>query len=191
MNSRTLYIKNMVCPRCVETVREVLNGLGLAVRSVELGRAEITVPGRWPGEEVVEQALGQHGFELLRGKEEQLVERIKTTLIDYCRELEDQGPPVKSSVFLSEKLHHSYSHLSKLFSQIEGMTIEKYLILLKIERVKELLSYDELTLSEIAFRLKYSSVQHLSNQFKKVTGMTVSEYKQQPYTHRHFLDTLS
>jgi len=183
-----LHIKNMVCPRCISSVTEILTQQGLAVQEVKLGEA--TVAGEVE-EEALATALQAQGFELLKEKDEQLAERIKTTLLHYQRHLEEEYQPLTTSVYLSGKLNTSYQHLSKVFSQHTSTTIEKYLIRLKIERVKEFLSYGEMTLSEIAHRLQYSSVQHLSNQFKKVTGLSVSAYKKDPQPERLPLDDLA
>ncbi len=182
-----LYIKNMVCPRCIASVKEILAEQGLDVQDVKLGEA--TVCGE-VAEEPLAAALQAQGFELLKEKDEQLVDLIKTTLLQYQRDLEDDYQPITTSVYLAEKLTISYQHLSKVFSQHTQTTIEKYLIRLKIERVKELLSYGQLTLSEIASRLQYSSVQHLSNQFKKTTGVSVSGFKKNPQIARFPLDSL-
>ncbi|GAB2529457.1 helix-turn-helix domain-containing protein [Rufibacter soli] len=185
-----LHIKNMVCPRCISTVAKVLAAQGLTVQEVKLGEAtvasaqEVDVPR-------LSDALQAHGFELLQEKDEQLTERIKTTLLEYQHQLEEAYQPITTSVYLSKKLAMSYQHLSKVFSQHTGTTLEKYLIRLKIERVKELISYGELTLSEIAHRLQYSSVQHLSNQFRKVTGVSVTDYKKDPSINRFPLDNLA
>jgi AraC-like DNA-binding protein len=189
-NRDTLLIKNMVCPRCITAVRQILTELGLTVHDVSLGRAEVAGDAATAEPAKIDAALRAHGFELLQDRERQIVERIKNELLNYLYTLEKAENPDIPSAYLSKKLGFSYDHLSKLFSQYEHTTIEKYLIHLKIERVKELLSYDEFTLSEIAYRLHYSSPQHLSRQFKQITGMTVSEFKQQPFVHRHSLDQL-
>ncbi|WP_232058352.1 AraC family transcriptional regulator [Nibribacter ruber] len=183
-----LHIKNMVCPRCIATVTEVLSAQGLQVQEVKLGEA--LVKGDVHTDQV-QAALQQHGFELLQEKDEQLTDLIKTTLLAYQQHLEEEYQPITTSVYLAEKLGLSYQHLSKVFSQHTGTTIEKYLIKLKIERVKELISYGQLTLSEIAFKLQYSSVQHLSNQFKKVTGVSVTDYKKDASVARLPLDKLT
>jgi AraC-like DNA-binding protein len=187
---KALLIKNMVCPRCVTAVREILLNLGLRVHEVSLGRAEILENYATVTPEQIDTALQQHGFKLLQDRDQQIVERIKNELLSYLFALEKEDYAAIPSVYLSKKLGFSYDHLSKLFSQYEHTTIEKYLIHLKIERVKELLSYAELTLSEIAYLLHYSSPQHLSRQFKQITGMTVSEFKLRPFKHRHSLDRL-
>jgi AraC family transcriptional regulator len=183
-----LHIKNMVCPRCISTVRETLTGLGLHVEAIQLGEVAVSETEFQASD--VDQALRKHGFELITEKEAQTITRIKATLIDYLADLETHKKLVNLSSYLSERLQVSYPNLSKTFSRFENTTIEKYLILLRIERVKELLSYQELTLSEIAYRLRYSSVQALSSQFRKVTGLSVSDYRHEATPLRKSLDTL-
>ena len=190
MKTTSLHIKNMVCPRCISTVQRVLTKAGLQVEEVRLGEASIQTPEA-SDLDALNNALEQEGFELIYDREKQLSEKIKTLLIDYLEHYQSQYEPVTTSAFLSEKLNISYQQLSKIFSRQENTTIEKFFIKLKIEKVKELLSYHQLTLSEIAFRLKYSSVQHLSNQFKKVTGQSVSEYKNADAPSRTSLDALT
>jgi AraC family transcriptional regulator len=186
---QVLYIRNMVCPRCVATVRSVLEAMGLEVPEISLGRARVA--SSTPIEEAtIDRELGKHGFALIADPEQRIVENIKVSLIEYISRLENADQPVSMSAFLSHHLATSYQYLSRIFSKSEQVTIERYLILLKIERVKELLSYGELTLSEIAYRLKYSSVQHLSGQFKKVTGLSVSEFRATGAVHRHSLDAV-
>lgn len=177
----------MVCPRCVMVVRETLEELGFEVRDVELGKAVVEADDSISMEKVDER-LNEYGFELLKGKNQQLVEQIKTQLLHYVQELEENDEAPKLSDYLSKKLNQNYSSLSSAFSEHEDITIEKYLIHLKIERVKELLSYGELTLSEIAWKLNYSSVAHLSNQFKQITGMSVTDYKKARDSFRKPLD---
>jgi AraC family transcriptional regulator len=185
-----LHIKNMVCPRCISTVTRVLQESGLSVEEVRLGEARIQGEAT-PDYDRLNAALKTEGFEVIYDREKQLSESIKNILIDYLDHYQTQYEPVTTSVFLSEKLNLPYQHLSKIFSRQENITIEKYFIKLKIEKVKELLSYNQLTLSQIAYQLKYSSVQHLSNQFKKVTGISVSDYKQDPASTRTSLDALT
>lgn len=187
---RPYYIKNMVCSRCIMVVRNTLKELGMDVQHVELGKA--VVKGVIDvSNEKLNKALDGLGFELLEGKDRQKTEQVKTCLIEYVKELERNDKMPKVSEFLSQKMRHNYASLSALFSEQEEITIEKYLIHLKIERVKELLSYGELTLSEIAWRLKYSSVQYLSNQFKQITGMSVTDYKKATDSFRQPLDSIS
>lgn len=167
----------MVCDRCVMTVRQVLEDLGHEVESVKLGQAKLSDQLDKQQLVIVDKKLRQKGFELIKENSKALVEQIKTELLSYLVHIEKEEEPEKLSAYLSEHLHHNYSYLSSQFSVQEDLTIEQHLIHLKIERVKELLSYEEMTLSEIAWKLNYSSVQYLSNQFKKVTGETVSYFR--------------
>lgn len=185
----TLYIKNMVCPRCVMVVRQVLGELGFEVVEVELGHAVVQASDPVSSDRL-EERLEEYGFELLRGRNRQLVEQIKTLLLRYMQESEQSENSPKLSDYLTKELHQNYSSLSSAFSESQDTTIEKYLIHLKIERVKELLSYGEMTLSEIAYRLNYSSVAYLSNQFKQITGMSVTDYKKARDSFRKPLDSI-
>lgn len=178
MKPKILHIKNMVCDRCIKVVREELEKLGYKTDNVILGEARISSEKKQFDLNGIRKTLEENGFELINDKQAKLIEEIKISLIDLihhnsANELEK----ISLSKFLSEKFHHSYQHISSLFSSKEGITIEKYFINQKIEKAKELLVYNELTLSEISYKLGYSSVQHLSNQFKKVTGFTPSEFK--------------
>ncbi|MDZ7715174.1 MAG: AraC family transcriptional regulator [Balneolaceae bacterium] len=189
MSKQKLHIRNMVCPRCEMVVRETLEELGYRVHEVELGKAVVEQDESISLKKVNEE-LHEYGFELITGKNQQLVEKTKTLLIRYVEALEEQENAPKLSDYLSEELHQNYSSISTAFSESENTTIEKYVIHLKIERVKELLSYGELTLSEIAWELNYSSVAHLSNQFKKITGMSVTDYKKARDSFRKSLDKI-
>lgn len=171
-----LKIKNMVCRHCIEAVLALFKGLDIEINAIRLGEIELMSPLEKIDLPKLKLLLKQNGFELLEDKESQLVEAIKTTIIKMIYH-ETPLPNVKNSVYLSEKLQQPYVYLSRIFSKSEHLTIEKYIILQKIERVKELLSYEESTLSEIAFSLGYKSVQHLSNQFKSITGMSVRIFK--------------
>ena len=184
-----LLIRNMVCPRCIMVVRDTLEELGFNVLDVELGQAVVETDKNI-SKDKINQRLQEFGFELIRGKNQQLVEKIKTVLIEYIQDLEASEESPKLSNYISKKLHQSYSSLSAAFSKSEGITLEKYMIRLKIERVKELLSYGEMTLSEIAFQLNYSSVAYLSNQFKQITGMSVTDYKKASDSFRQSLDQI-
>lgn len=186
--SSTLYIKNMVCPRCIKVVKNELSRIGYTLLSVELGEAVV-------GEKLTEQdmaeihtTLAQNGFELIDDKKKRIIDQIKTAIIDLVHHQQDTDKHMNLSEYLPRKLGYDYSYLSHLFSSAEGLTIEKYLIRHKIEKVKELLIYDELSLSEIAWKLGYSSVQHLSGQFKKVTGLSPSYYKKYRSEKRKSLD---
>lgn len=175
----TLHIKNMVCPRCIRVVREELLQLDLEVGKVSLGGAEVkALEGQELDMDLIGSTLKENGFELVKDRNTQLVEQIKLAIIDIVHHSKNFYLTTKNSDYISQKVGLSYSSLSRLFSKQEGITIEKYIILQKIEKVKELLEYEELTLSQIADKLGYSSVQHLSNQFRKEVGMSVSAYKE-------------
>lgn len=172
----TLYVKNMVCNRCKMVVRAELEKLGLKILSIELGKVEIVESLTQAQKQIVNEAILPLGFQVIDDKKSRLIENIKNLIIELVHQ-KDSELSTNLSDFLSSRLYYEYSYLSKLFSEVEGVSIEKYFIAQKIERVKELLVYDELSLSEIAFQLHYSSVAHLSNQFKKVTGLTPSYFK--------------
>lgn len=173
----SLFIKNMVCNRCIMVVENELVKLGLDVKNVKLGEVTLGKEPTPEEKEQIEAVLVPLGFEVIDDKKSRIIERIKNIIIDLVH-YQENGPKTNLSDLLSNELHHDYNYLSNLFSEVEGTTIEKYFIAQRIEKVKELLVYDELTLSEIAFRLNYSSVAYLSNQFKKVTGLTPSHFKQ-------------
>ena len=171
-----LHIKNMVCNRCIQAVEALLKKLEIPYQLLRLGEVELPEKPDAEKERQLKEQLEELGFELLDDGRNKLIEKIKNLIIEQVHYgAEDQR--FNFSSLLSSSLHKDYSYLSNLFSEVEGITIEKYVINQKIERVKELLVYDELSLSEIAYRLGYSSVAHLSNQFKKVTGLTPSHFK--------------
>ncbi|WP_417890260.1 helix-turn-helix domain-containing protein [Xanthomarina gelatinilytica] len=172
----TLFIKNMVCNRCIMAVKSELDKLGIEPIDVQLGEVTLEKDLTAQEKEKFSKALVSLGFEMIDDKKSRLIEQIKTIIIDLVHH-QDNGTKTNLSDVLSSKLFHDYNYLSNLFSKVEGTTIEKYFIAQKIEKVKELLVYDELSLSEIAFRLNYSSVAYLSNQFKKVTGLSPSHFK--------------
>ncbi len=186
----TLYIKNMVCNRCRMVVRQTLEETGLHPTDIQLG--EVTLAAEATPEQFAElkEKLQEAGFELLDDKKQQTIERIKTVIIELIHTQNDSLRKVTHSDYIAAQVGREYGYLSSLFSEVEGSTIEKYLINQKIERVKELLMYDELSLSEIADLLHYSSVAHLSNQFKKVTGLTTSYFKQLKEKKRKPLDQI-
>jgi len=184
-----LYIKNMVCNRCILVVEQELQKLDIHNYKVILGEVEIT--NAIPKENLnqLQNNLSALGFELLDDSKTRLIERIKNVIIQYIRDNQEENRQNFSDI-LSKALHKDYSYLSGLFSEVEGITIEKYIINQKIEKVKELITYDELSVSEIAYKLGYSSVAHLSNQFKKVTGLTPSHFKQVGQNKRKPIDKL-
>lgn len=178
----------MVCDRCIESVRQIFQEEKIPLRKVELGRVETGELLEPEDVEKISARLTERGFGLVTNREQEIIEMIKVQMIEYLRYLEWKEHPHKFSGFLTKSLHYNYSYLSKLFSDRQGETIENYLIRLKIERVKELLGQERHTLSEIAWRLRYSSVQYLSNQFKRVTGMTVTEWQSRNHPGRTPLD---
>lgn len=182
-----LHIKNMVCNRCIKVVRESAEQLGLEVEHLRLG--ELVLKGEVPEEkkQQLKYSLLEDGFELLDDRKAALVEKIKNIIIREVHYTEERRQ-VNFSDLIADELHMDYNYLSTLFSSMEGTTIEKYIILQRIEKVKELLVYDELTLSEIAWKLGYSSVHHLSAQFKKITGLTPSHFKKIGEDKRRPLD---
>jgi len=171
-----LFIKNMVCDRCIMVVRDTLERNGVTVKQIILGEVESCNDLSVQEKEKVRNLLLPLGFELIDDRKSRIIEKIKSVIIGLVRR-QDGTPTENLSDILQGKLHQDYHALSRLFSTVEGITIEKYYIAQKMERVKELLVYDELSLSEIAGLLNYSSVAYLSNQFKKVTGLSPSHFK--------------
>ncbi|MEA5256657.1 AraC family transcriptional regulator [Arcicella aquatica] len=185
-----LYIKNMVCDRCKMVVNQILTQLNIEVEQIELGEVIIQQDLDEHTQTTLAQKLNDIGFELLDDKRKKIVEKIKNVVIEMIYQGDDSVDKITPSFLIAERVGRDYKYLSTLFSEIEGKTIEQYLIFQKIERVKELLVYDELTLSQIADQLHYSSVQHLSNQFKKVMGQTPSRFKEAQYHTRKALDEI-
>ena len=179
----------MVSIRCKLMVKAELEALNLHFRSVELGEVEI-IENITPDErELLKKALALSGLELMDDKKAILIERIKGVIIEMVHYAEEQ-PKYKFSEYLSEKLQYDYTYLANLFSEVTGTTIENFIISHKIERVKELLIYDELNLTQISYLLNYSSVAHLSMQFKKVTGLTPTFFKNLKHRKRIALDNV-
>ncbi|MCV9934108.1 AraC family transcriptional regulator [Flavobacterium sp. LS1R47] len=183
----TLFVKNMVCNRCIMVVQDELEKLGLEFTNIKLGEVTLTKELTSDERNSLESVLVPLGFEVIDDKKSRIIEKIKNTIIDLVHH-QDNDSKNNLSDILSKELNHDYNYLSNLFSEVEGTTIEKYFIAQKIEKIKELLVYDELSLSEIADRLNYSSVAYLSNQFKKVTGLTPSHFKQIREDRRKPLD---
>lgn len=167
----------MVSNRCKMAVKEELKKLGLHYIVVDLGEVEIMENLTADQRKLVKIALLSEGFELMDDKRSILIERIKNTIIEMVHHTEEMIK-INFSVFLSEKLNHDYTYLANLFSEVQGTTIEQFIISHKIERIKELIIYGEDTITEIAWKMNYSSVAHLSNQFKKATGLSPSHFKQ-------------
>ena len=184
-----LYIKFMVSIRCKMVVRSELRKLGLKHGIVDLGEVEIWEQISEDQRERLRVGLLKSGLELMADKRAMLIEKIKNVVVEMIH-YTDELPRIKNSVYLSEKLNHDYTYLANLFSEATGVTIEHFIISHKIERAKELLLYDELTLTQIADVLNYSSVSHLSNQFKKITGLTPSFFKGLKNKKRQTLESL-
>lgn len=186
-----LFIKNMVCPRCIRVVREELTRLGLDVIDVRLGEVLVAGPAASLPLESIRYVLDENGFELIEDRNARTIERIKHAVLELVRlDMNTMKQRVKNSAFIAERVGVDYHALSSLFSSVENITLERYIILQRIERVKELLKYGELTLSEIAFSLGYSSAQHLSAQFRQVTGMTPTAFKQNTTPARTPIDRI-
>ena len=183
----TIFIKNMVCDRCIMVVQNELEKLGLDAKNIKLGEVILSKEITSLEKENLSKTLEPLGFEVIDDKKGRIIEKIKNIIIDLVHH-QDSDVKTNLSDVLSDKLHHDYNYLSNMFSEVEGTTIEKYFIAQKVEKVKELLVYDELSLSEIANRLNYSSVAYLSNQFKKVTGLTQRHFKQIKEDKRKPLD---
>ncbi|HXB08680.1 MAG TPA: AraC family transcriptional regulator [Puia sp.] len=182
-----IFIKNMVCIRCKLVVKDELTKMGLHYTSVELGEAEI-VENLSPDQLVqIKLALLRSGLELMDDKKSVLIQKIKNVIIEQVH-YSEEPLTMNFSQFLSEKLDHNYTYLANLFTEVQGTTIEQFIIAHKVERVKELLVYNELTLTEIAYKMHYSSVAHLSTQFKKVTGLTPTFFKNLKDKRRSMLE---
>lgn len=187
MAQQTIYIKNMVCNRCILVVNNQLRTLGIPPVSIQLG--EVVIDRKLDEHELEElrNVLQSVGFELIDSKKARLIEKVKNAIIELVH-TNNSDLKTNLSDYLSTWVYHNYIYISNLFSEVENTTIEKYFITQKIERVKELLVYDELSLNEIALLLNYSSVAHLSTQFKKVTGLTPSHFKNIKEQKRKSLD---
>ncbi|MDO9153821.1 MAG: helix-turn-helix transcriptional regulator [Paludibacter sp.] len=171
-----IHIKYMVSLRCKMVVKEELKKLGLHFIVVDLGEIEIMEDLTDSQHDALKAALLDSGLELMDDKRAVLIEKIKNVIVEMVHYTDDL-PKINYSDYISEKLHYDYTYLSNLFSEVKGITIQQFIILHKIEQVKELMLYEELNLTEISYRLQYSSVAHLSNQFKKITGLTPSQFK--------------
>ena len=190
MKTTTIHIKNMVCLCCLRVIREEFEKAGIVVNEIYLGRATISYDPKKISTEDVRAILVELGTDLIDTRENRLVEEIKRTVVELVHHMNNMDSIVRKSEYLVEKMGLSYSYLSRIFSSQEHITLEKYIILNKIERIKELIDQEEFTLSEIAFMMDYSSVQYLSNQFKHTTGMTVSEYKESDRSSKKPIDRL-
>lgn len=187
MQKTQLHIKNMVCDRCKKAVEQTLKDIGLTPERIDLGEVLVSDVPTEAQLAQLKTRLEALGFELLDDQRQQMIERMKTAIIELVHH--HQGnKALNLSVYLAQLLHRDYSALSKLFSEVTGVTIERYFIMQRIERVKELIRYDELTLTEIAYQMNYSSVAHLSSQFRSVTGMTPTQFRFMKTAQRANLD---
>jgi AraC-like DNA-binding protein len=166
----------MVSIRCISAVSAILKECKIQPHNTQLGEIEIPDDVSTEQMKLLDQKLKQAGFELMEDKKAQMIEKTIGVIIDMIHNQED-GPKVNYSDYISEKLHFDYTYISNVFSHIKGITIQQFIIIHKIERIKELIIYNELSISEIAWKLNYSSAAHLSNQFKKITGLTPSSFK--------------
>ncbi len=184
-----VIIKNMVCPRCIEAVQEIFKDLKLPLLDLQLGKATLATTTSPAQKALLQKRLQERGFEWLDDKQTQIINAIKSALIQQIHHSTATNN-FNFSTLLTQELPYDYAYLSRLFSTVEGQTIERFVLAQKIEKVKELLTYGELSLSEIAFQMNYSSSAYLSAQFKKVTGMTPSAFKELHQHRRQSLDEL-
>ncbi|MBL7905449.1 MAG: helix-turn-helix transcriptional regulator [Bacteroidales bacterium] len=175
--SCSLGLKNMVSSSCIKLVRILLENRGAEVTSVKLGQVEFSYDPGISNETTFAEMLASEGFEPIISREQQIIEKTRQAVVELIHKAGNVNSLIRNSDYLVERLGLSYSYLSALFPKYEHITLEKFIILHRIEKVKELLEYNELTLSEIALQLGYSSVQYLSNQFRQVTGSSVSDYR--------------
>lgn len=188
MDEIIIYIKNMVCPRCIRVVNEELTKEGFKVSRVELGKA--TLSEKNPDKSKLAQLLRENGFELLEEKSARLINDLKVFIIQYIRADHTGEEKQRLSMVVEKHFAREYGYLSQIFSASENTTLEKFVIAQKIELVKEWLVYNELTLSEIAWKLGYNSVAHLSSQFRQTTGFSPTEFRKLKDHHRKSLDSI-
>jgi AraC-like DNA-binding protein len=191
MNTTVLLVKNMVCQRCIMVVEAILQSEKIPFNKVVFGEILLKDIINEDQKSRLQTKLSAIGFELIDNHTSGLIEKIKQLVIKRARnEMDSTENRTKLSIYLSNEIHLEYTYLSSLFSAIEGRTIENYFIEQRIEKAKELLVYDQLSLSEIAFQLEYSSVAHLSTQFKKITGLTPTYFKELGTSKRKALDEI-
>ncbi len=188
-DTKSFFLKNMICKCCVSYLREKLEAEGVVVVEISLGQLSIELENEQTLL-LTEKIIAEMGFEIIKNRDVVLVEQIKMAIIDLVHHLNNANSVIRKSDYLVEKLGMSYPHLSKTFSQHESITLEKYIILQKVEKIKELIDGDEYSMSEISYLMDYSSIQHLSAQFKTITGLTPSEYKKSDRSMRKSVDDL-
>jgi AraC family transcriptional regulator len=185
----TITIKNMVCPRCIDTVKRIVGSSGLPLIEVKLGEIHLGTRPSSKQKENLSKGLEENGFEIVQSAKARQINQIKTLIMNRVHYGEG-SPELTLSSYLSQNINYDYSHLSKLFSSIEGITIERFATLQRIEKAKELLIYDEHSITEIANQLEYSSPAHLSAQFKRETGITPSKFRFQRTPIRQSIDSI-
>ncbi len=188
--SQRIFISNMMCSCCTRLVKEDLSKLGIAVLEVKLGEATIVYDPQKISLSQIDEVLQDLGMAMISNKDDILVEQIKQTVIELIHQMNNVNSIVRKSEYLVEKMGKSYQTLSKLFSKTEPITLERYIILQKIERVKELAMEDKISLSEIAWMMDYSSPHHLSSQFKIITGISLSDFKRDPAAYKKPINKL-
>jgi AraC family transcriptional regulator len=186
---RTIHVKNMTCNCCIQLLRMELTVDGIEIHDLKLGKIVLSHDPKKVAWKKIEAMLEGYGFEIIQDKEKMLVEEIRRAVIELVHH-STFNAMVRNSDYLVERFDMSYPYLSRLFSKHENITLEKFIILHKIEKVKELIEYGDLTLSEIAYMMGYSSVQYLSTQFKTITGLSVTDYKNNPTIERKSLDSV-
>lgn len=186
---KSYFLKNMMCHCCVRFLQEKLEAAGVKIIEIGLGQLTVDVSSA-KTDQKVEEITADLGFEIIKKRDLVLVEQIKIAVIELVHQLNNTNSIIRKSDYLVDKLGMSYQHLSKTFSQHEPITLEKYIILQKVEKIKEMIDSDEYTLSEIAYIMDYSSVQHLSAQFKNVTGLTPSDYRKSDRSMRKAVDDM-
>ncbi len=188
--TKTYHIKNMVSNCCIMLLGEKFFHAGIRVDELKLGLATLTYDPEVISESQIKQILLNYGFDFITSYDKKIVEQVKIAVIELIHHLNNVDSIVRKSDYLVEKLGKSYQYLSKVFSAHEGITLEKFIILQKIERIKELIHHEEYTLSEIAYMMDYSSVQYLSNQFKKITGLSATEFRNNETPMKKSIDRL-
>ena len=186
----SLHIKNMICECCLRLVKIILENNNIRVENIKLGYAEVFYDSKSIALTDIDNVLKKEGFGLIISREKQIVEKTKLAVVELIHQMNNVNSMVQKSDYLVEKLNMSYQQLSKLFSKHENTTLERFIISNKIERIKELITIGEYTLSEIAYMMDYSSVQYLSSQFKKETGVTVSDFKKGLNVDRRSIESL-
>lgn len=189
-NIPKLYIKDMVCQRCVITVEFILQNAGIPFHKVSLGEVEVARVLSYTEIATLQEELQKVGFDFVESRVKKIIDDIKKALREYLNQSASEAK-VNLSTFITDTVPYEYSYLSDLFSSMEGITIEKYFLDQRIEKVKELILYDQLSLTEIAFRTGFSSVHHLSGQFRKLTGYSPSQFKTTGMVNRKFIDKLN